>query len=641
VAGAEPVPTGNRTLHSEHSYVEDGDREYQIDDLTLQAVQEYGENRAGQQNSKYEPRRVQPIFVPPPPPPPPPPPQPPASSISLHVPPPHPAVAGNVLDLAPNAARDADAQKLDRDQEELRDCREELLGSRFKLAALRKQLRDLHIETSAKEGSALNLLRQYLNDSPTSRLPEIEKAFEEASAMRDQVGLLESTYDTAEANYNTLEWNYTSKEARFVEGALSNKLVPIGTVSRSRSADDLNITQLTYGISDRTEKSREAWNHTMYCEMSNPGGNALAQTKTAQQAEAMGKEEQTFSGNTPNDSDHASVSPIGCGIQTSQKKQEHKRWLRKMKRIDAWLLETVADSRLHQLYLKAIFDVDCTDEDAWWIRTSQLLTESREELPLFRTGDSTVSNQTTSKPHFPRTVDATRQDMPTLDIISSTSLVSDNRPTVQPPIPRSEDLLHVGGRDFATLKPPTRSVSGSPVSYMTSELPSRRTSCTNTADTAGTADTADTQSDATSQDSDTGGIRLDCRARLGDVDDPQNHQDRSRIAESIRTTPTRQRQRNSTSSTSGSSHHSDNAYALQPGPAPDSAILTSRLESLPTPPNQFSSPEDCSIASEAGTASGDSQTLQREQVFARTEEPSPNVSCIAHTQPESSGCLVI
>jgi len=612
---------------------EDGVREHRIDDSRLQDARKYGEYNAGQRNSEYQPRQVHSTLIPPPPPPPPKLPHP--SSTGFHIPSPPPTNTGGVAGLQTDATWSVHAERLDREQEELRDCRDELLGSRFKLAEMRKELRDLHIETTNKDGVAFNLLRQLLSKSATSLPQEIFEAFNEASGLRDQLGILEAKYDAAEGNYNTLEWNYSNKEAKFVEGALSNKLVPIGTVSRSQSADNLHIAKLTHGMTDRTKESRDPWNHTMYCEISDPGSDTFGKTVSDQQGRALGKGEHTSYGDGFQISDHAAVGPIERGIGKLPKKQRDKQWLRKIARIDAWLLEIVADSPLHKIYLKAIHDVGYTDEDEWWENTRRLLTESQEELPLFHTGDSTVSDQTTSKPDIPRNGDASTKDIPTLDITSSTSVASENHPKPQSRMPRSRDLLHASGPDLATLKPPTRSVSGSPVSCMTSEIPSRRTSCTNT------ADTADTQSDATSQDSDTGGIRLDCTTLLEHMDDAQNDQNRGHFAESTHTTPTRQGQRKSTSSTSDSSHHSDNAYASQSGPAPDSAILTSRLESLPTPPNQFSSPEDCSIASESGTASGDSQTFQREQVFARTEEPSPNVSCIAHTQPEGSGCLVM
>ncbi|KAH6865208.1 hypothetical protein BKA58DRAFT_472346 [Alternaria rosae] len=634
-AGAEPSPTELRTPQSEYAYGEDGVREYQVDDMRSQAVRKHGEDSSGRQNSEYGRRQIRSSFIPPPPPPPPPPqllshP----SSTGFHIPPPPPATTGGVAGLQPDATWNVHAEKLDREQEELRDCRDELLGSRFKLAEMRKELKDLHVETSTKEGVAFNLLRQHLNKSATFSPQEILKAFNEASTLRDRLGLLEAKYDAAEANYNTLEWNYSNKEAKFVEGALTNKLVPIGTVSRSRSADDLNIAQLTHGMTDRTEKSRDAWNHTMYCEISDPGGDTLVQTEIAQQGEALGKEEFMSSGEALYVDAHAAVSPIERGIENAQKKQERKRWLRKMARIDDWLLETVDDSRLHQLYLKAIHDVGYPDDDAWWKHTSHLLIESREELPPFRTGDSTVSNQTTSKPNISRTVDAPSQGTPTLAITSSTSPASENHPKAQPAAP-SADLLHAGRRDFATLKPPTRSVSGSPVSCATSGIPSRRTSCTNT------ADTADTQSDATSQDSHTGGVLLDCLTHPENMDDARDHQNRSHVAESTRTTPTRQRQYFSTTSTSELSQLPDNAHALQPGLEQDSTALASRLESLRTPQNLPSSQEDYPQASEEEPSCSNSQTFQREPPYARTLEQSPTSQLITHTQQDNSGRFVI
>ncbi|KAI4674395.1 uncharacterized protein J4E88_008129 [Alternaria novae-zelandiae] len=147
--------------------------------------------------------------------------------------------------LIPREPRSATSDKLDDEQQSLRDLRDTLVGVRFTIAAKRQELRDLQIETSAKDGFVFNLLRQYLNTIGAEVPRNIEEAFVDASSLRDRLGLLEAEYDEAEAGYNTLEWKYSRRETRFVEEVLDNKLVPSEALDRSQSTENLEILQLT------------------------------------------------------------------------------------------------------------------------------------------------------------------------------------------------------------------------------------------------------------------------------------------------------------------------------------------------------------------------------------------------------------
>jgi hypothetical protein len=460
---------------------------------------------------------------------------------------------------------------------------------------MRKELRDLHIETSAKGGSVFNLLRQHLHSNHTNLPKDIEEAFNEASALMDRLGLLEAKYDAAEANYNTLEWSYSNKETRFVEETLNNRLAPVGTLSRSRSADDLEVAQLTSGMTDRDREIPTAWNHTMYHETRDFGDDTSAPTESDQEDEPI-KALQESQRHVSHDNDYLVKRPTKEEAVELPKGKEHTRWLRKMKRIDAWLLETVDDSRLLQAYLKAIYDVGYSDDEKWWKHTSQLLTENYDEVPLFRTGDSTVSHQTTtSKPGTPPIVRRLSQDLPIVKIVSTSSPVSETDAPAGtmvskcPARSESEDLAPANERETASLGPPARSLSISSNSCMTSELPSRRTSC---------SEIADTQSDATSQCSEAeispvGQTRTVCVLTCCKRERCSKFQEIYGCAgESSATTPTQQGQYDSTSSGADKSPQLDNASQTRRENQPNSAVLTSRLETLPESIGQSLSQED-------------------------------------------------
>jgi hypothetical protein len=453
------------------------------------AVHHYDSDSAKRLDFRSQPRSAHSDFIPPPPPPP------PLSSNSIYVPPPYVTPSRNIPDLAPTT-RDASVDRLDREQEELRDFRGKVLGSRYRVAAKRIDLRDLHIEASAKDGSVFNLVRQYLHTINLQLPRNIEEALSDASTLRDQLGLLEAEYDEAEASYNTLEWNYSRRETRFVEEVLNNRLVPSGMLDRSRSAENLDIAQLTQFMTPSMAKPLPAWNHTAYADEVESGDAIQAPIELGQQDlelsdEALSKLQRADSQR----SSHGFAPATRRESKSSfRQAQLQSRWINKKRGIDAWRMEIFENFPVLRVYLKAMYDLDCPDDNLWWEHIKQLLVQGNEVAPVFHTGDSTVSLQT-SRHASTSTVNIASPDACAVRDFSTIPQLPEDHASNMPgtgDIPSS-----IGPRDHVdthdevqdSAKPSLSTIDETTDSYTASQTLSRRTSC---------SEAVNTESDATS-----------------------------------------------------------------------------------------------------------------------------------------------
>jgi len=354
----------------------------------LRAIELHSDHSDDPNNTAQPRPSAPPVMVYPPPPPP------PISFAEMNVPPPPPIFTpgGPHSSLDPGAPRSAISAKLDDEQQSLRDLRDKLVGARFSLAAKRQEFRDLHIETSAKDGHVFNLLRQYLNEIGANLPQDIEDALVAASSLRDRHGLLEAEYDEAEASFNTLEWKYSRREARFVEEVLNNKLVPCEALDRSRSADNLEILQLTtHSMTDDTNIDSIIADLTAPVdEMSDSHGTHMSEFLSEQALMSTHNANAKFRRSRSRWSNRSDLTmPDTKKIEEYHQTHSHLRWVEKMNDIDEWLLEMVDVSPLLKLCLKAIHDFGFTDTGTWWDHTKWLLIQDYSKH--FHTGDSTVS----------------------------------------------------------------------------------------------------------------------------------------------------------------------------------------------------------------------------------------------------------
>jgi hypothetical protein len=112
--------------------------------------------------------------------------------------------------------------RIEVEQEELRDARDSLVGSRFRLRTRRRELRATREQAVGQE--TFELMRRYFLVSGLGVPDEIESAWAGVDVIRDKLGGLEIDFEEAEEKYNVQEWQYTEKEKDFIE-ALSKDTV--------------------------------------------------------------------------------------------------------------------------------------------------------------------------------------------------------------------------------------------------------------------------------------------------------------------------------------------------------------------------------------------------------------------------------
>jgi len=102
-------------------------------------------------------------------------------------------------------------------QEDLRDARESLMGFRFRLRTKRRELQAAREKAGSKAGTAISLVRRYLQEQGIELPADITSVFSEVDVLRDELGMQEVDYEESEEKFNSEEWKYTQEEEDVVE----------------------------------------------------------------------------------------------------------------------------------------------------------------------------------------------------------------------------------------------------------------------------------------------------------------------------------------------------------------------------------------------------------------------------------------
>lgn len=328
--------------------------------------------------------------------------------------------------------------ELEDDQDALRDSRDLVLGSRFTMHARRHKLRDLRQVSGAKEGRLFSMMQRLLHEGNIELPQELQNALDDASATRDQLGLMEAEYDEAEARYNSNEWRYSHKERLFVEklADLRSHLARLryngaigvnGDISRLPSSTSINTLGST--LTDRIGPiySSEVPG-TLY--------SSAPQHRSPDRSLAYGIPSQTTIPSIANPSKAWTDSNLN-----------HSRvsWTAKVNFIDDWLFSIFSHSRFQQALHRAELDTIDFNKD---LDNLQLQNEIKQnwhvkvgEQPEFHTGDSTLSQTNTG-----------RRD-PTSLIAVSDAGNSEIRVDLTTPLLRSDEVID---ENEETILPATR-----------------------------------------------------------------------------------------------------------------------------------------------------------------------------------------
>ena len=335
----------------------------------------------------------------------PPPPPPPSHYPGNLVPSPFEAHEGEFPSISamPIPERHPSTEALADEYEKLRDFGDEVVGLRFRVAAKRKELRDVRFQTSVKDGNVFSLLRQHSLADNTPFPQSILDAMDEASALRDKLGSLETEYDSIEAEYNTLEWSHTDKETRFFEKLADSGFVANGKFGRRSTSiqhEDAFITKLT---SDHLD----SLNNTIPAELEqtdDPSGELI---------ELMGLEKELFDQERlqPQEDNllNSSQSSVTSSTEITEERLARARFrsllFRKMKRVNSWLLDIIQGSPLQKEQLNARLGFNAEGRNDWRHIKESLAQDDKADIPL--TNNALLSFRTVSQD-----ADATSSNVP-------------------------------------------------------------------------------------------------------------------------------------------------------------------------------------------------------------------------------------
>jgi hypothetical protein len=296
-------------------------------------------------------------------------------------------------------------EQVEERQENLRDAREELIGSRFRLQVQRKELLNTREQAASQAGAAFDRIVQYLLKTGVDLPDEIKSAFTQAETLRNNLGVKEVEYDEAERAYNLEEWRYTKKEAQFIDDLPRN--APVSSLNNNRSASPLGDTEAFARISyapqdiadlvaesegellpttyiadvplydDRTDLSVDQGNiwHDVYKDVSTPG----AYDSFSTQGEQAGPVRLL----SLDDLDKGNVRSSRAGTQA---------W------VNRWLMNALHSSRLEKRRLRCSLRKVVQDDSAWWRLVTLYWFQDGEEAGQNHTGDTTVSDEAPSEP---------------------------------------------------------------------------------------------------------------------------------------------------------------------------------------------------------------------------------------------------
>jgi hypothetical protein len=297
-------------------------------------------------------------------------------------------------------------------QDALRDAREALLGSRYRLQVQRRELRNTREKAASQTGATFNRIRKYLLELNLDLPSEIDAALSEADLSRDDLGIQELEYEEAERAYNLEEWRYTEKETKFVDDVSGS-----APVASQRSGpfplveEDNNILRFSYGPQDIAHIVAEADGELLpFAVFEN---DLQADSIDYHSEDSEGQSTVSGEPSTPLEFgsifSHESIIPEYSARTTHEDSQTddnvvigHYRmnWSGPsgtLQYIDKWLLDILKTSELEKRRLKASLSLHDIQQDEWWLLVEQHWTARNADNTAYHTGDTTVSDETLSE----------------------------------------------------------------------------------------------------------------------------------------------------------------------------------------------------------------------------------------------------
>jgi hypothetical protein len=300
--------------------------------------------------------------------------------------------------------------RVEEKQENLRDSRETLLGSRFRLQVQRRELTAIREKAASQAGAAFNRLRQYLVQVGIDPPVEVELALSKAEASRNKLGAEEVEYDEAEKAYNFEEWRYTAKESQFVDELYGTAPAPSQPDGSYPPFDEYGASaRISFGPQDIANMVAESEGDrclpTCRPEMPLMNEEGLSESRSTVPGFTYQPIASSSIQDTPAMENSNAYPARELMFEELAIGQSRLKWAGTRRYIDEWLLKSLETSRLEQGRLKhhEEVEIDLSDEK-WWDLVEQLWYSNTAEGRDFHTGDTTVSEESRNEPFSSNTM---------------------------------------------------------------------------------------------------------------------------------------------------------------------------------------------------------------------------------------------
>ncbi|KAH7409819.1 hypothetical protein DE146DRAFT_604907, partial [Phaeosphaeria sp. MPI-PUGE-AT-0046c] len=291
---------------------------------------------------------------------------------------------------------------IEKDQEDIRDAREGLLGSRFRLQVQRRELLNIREKTATQAGATFDLVRKYLITINVALPDEIKLAISATEQLRNELGGQEVEYDEAEKAYNLEEWEYTSKESKFIDDMCGATPVPDHAIKSAPTMDYPDgASRFSLGRQDIENIVAEAEGDVPHelldiqgVLVDDDGPNEVPNTVAGEVHETYAESDGQRSAST-----HDLTADTSRSLLFAELDPNHTRlkWAGTRRSIDEWLLHALEHSRFE----KAQFQVwlsEHTDNEGWWSFVDQHWYPESPDGSHHHMADTTISEEGSSGP---------------------------------------------------------------------------------------------------------------------------------------------------------------------------------------------------------------------------------------------------
>lgn len=292
--------------------------------------------------------------------------------------------------------------RIEKEQEDIRDAREDLLGSRFRLQVQRRELLKTREKAATQAGATFDRVRRYLIAIDVAMPDDIEISISATEQLRNDLGDQEVEYDEAEKAYNMEEWEYTQKESRFIDDMCGTTPAPNDIVKNTQPMEYPDeATRFSLGRQDIENIVAEAEGDVSHELLDIEGPLRDEDELSEAPSTVAGEIHKTITGSdgkhstsTPDLTVDSSGSLLLAEIDPTRTQLKYAGTRRS---VDEWLLHALEQSRFEKAQFQIWFS-EHTDIEEWWSFVEHNWYPESPDGSQQDKADSTISEEGLSDP---------------------------------------------------------------------------------------------------------------------------------------------------------------------------------------------------------------------------------------------------